>query len=126
MYNSVDIWLWKYFASVFFSLFLFFFLLLIDAFTRVNICVNKCSFFCVHVYAIDGDALSMCTHISIHTYTYYRIVIKASRMHAYFSISLCLSLSLFSVVTMNKRVCTYMHVLYYSHIVEMLRKITRV
>lgn len=71
MYNSVGIWLWKCFASDFslslaLCLSLFPFALPIDAFTRVNICVNKCSFFGVHAYSIDVDVLSVCTHISTH------------------------------------------------------------
>lgn len=89
------------------------FLLLIDAFTRVNICVNKCSlFFNVHVCPIDVDALSICTHIH-HTYAYYRIVIKAFRMRTYSSIS-----RLFFPQLLRWTTCTCIFTFYITFILE--------
>jgi hypothetical protein len=105
MYNSVDIWLWKYFASDF---------LLSFAYRRLYSCKYvsiSALFFCVLVYAIDVDALSLCTHtrtpnchqIIPNTYIYI--------LRSFF----------FAVITM-KNACTYILGLYYSHIVECYAK----
>jgi hypothetical protein len=121
-YIVMEVFRFRFFSSLSLCFFFSLFLLSIDAFTRVNICVNKCSFFfCAHVYAIDVDVLSMCTHISIHTHTYaYWIVINAVRMHTYSSISHFFLCSCYD----EQHTQIYIRVLYYSHIVEMLRKIT--
>jgi hypothetical protein len=109
MYNSVDIWWWKYFALEFFFLSLFLILLPIDAFARVNICVNKCSFF-LHACACYWCWWSVYVYSHKHTHTYaHRIVIKASRMHTYSSIFFFCA-----VVTMNN-VYIYSRFILLSH-----------